>query len=63
MHLKVEQIYNARRLIAEGEDAERHFKELKAYLTAEVHPKGFKFERHGNEVVVIAYCGEFVEED
>lgn len=62
MHLLVKDIYNARRLIAEGEDAERHFQELKAYLIEEVHPKGFKCERHGHEVVVIGYCGEFQED-
>jgi hypothetical protein len=63
MHLLVKNIYNARRLIAEGDDPERHFRELQAYLVAEVHPKGFKRERHGNEVVVIGYCGDWVEED
>lgn len=62
MYLEVKQIYNARRVIAEGEDATAHYAELKAYLADEVQPKGFKFERHGNEVVVIGYCGEFVEE-
>ena len=64
MHLKVEQIFNARRIVPNGDDVddEQHYAELQAYLTEEVHPKGFKFERNGNELVVIGYCGEFVED-
>ena len=63
MRLIVTQIYNARRVAQDGDDIDRHYAELKAYLDEEVKPKGFKFERNGNEVVVIGYCGEFVEED
>lgn len=62
MNLVVTQIYNARRIVKDGEASEPHFAELKQYLRDEVQPKGFKFERNGNEVVVIGYCGEFVEE-
>ena len=62
MQLIVDQIYNARRVIPEGEDIERHYAELKAYLIEEVKPKGFKFERNGNVLVVIGYCGEFRED-
>lgn len=61
MHLIVEKIYNARRIIQEGDDVERHYSELKKYLDDEVHPKGFKFERNGRELIVIGYCGEFVD--
>jgi hypothetical protein len=63
MHLIVDKIYNARRVIGEGEDVERHYQELAAYLREEVHPKGFKFEQRGNELIVIGYCGDFVEGD
>lgn len=62
MYLNVDKIYHARRVVRPDEGAERHYAELKAYLIEEVNPKGFKFERNGNEVVVIGYCGEFVEE-
>jgi len=62
MYLKVEKIYHAKRIAPDSEDAERHYAELKAYLMEEVQPKGFKFERNGNELVVLGYCGEFVEE-
>ena len=64
MHLIVKDIYNARRIVPEGDEtsAEQHYAELKAYLVDEVQPKGFKFERKGNELVVIGYCGEFVED-
>ena len=63
MHLVVKQIFHARRVVPEGDDTdvEQHFEELKAYLRDEVHPKGFKFERNGNEIVVIGYCGDFEE--
>lgn len=63
MQLIVDKIFNARRVIPEGDDVpiETHYAELKAYLTEEVKPKGFKFERNGNELVVIGYCGEFTE--
>jgi hypothetical protein len=62
MYLKVEKIYHAKRLAPDGEDEARHFAELKAYLMDEVQPKGFKFERKGDELIVLGYCGEFVEE-
>lgn len=62
MHLVVTHIYNARRLVKDGEASEPHFAELQAYLRDEVQPKGFKFERNGNEVVVVGYCGEWKED-
>lgn len=61
MHLNVKQIYNARRVITEDEDPAPHYAELKAYLVDEVQPKGFKYERNGNLLIVIGYCGEFEE--
>jgi hypothetical protein len=62
MHLIVDKIYNARRIVKDGEALEPHYAELKAYLIEEVAPKGFKFERNGNEIAVIGYCGEFLED-
>jgi hypothetical protein len=62
MRLIVDKIYHARRVIREGDDVTQHYADLKAYLIEEVKPQGFKFERNGNELVVIGYCGEFIEE-
>ena len=64
MQLIVDKIFNARRVVPEGDitSVEQHYAELKAYLTEEVKPQGFKFERNGNELVVIGYCGEFRED-
>lgn len=64
MQLIVEQIYNARRIVPQGDETsdEKHYAELKAYLLEEVKPQGFKFERNGNELVVIGYCGKFTED-
>lgn len=63
MHLVVNKIFHAKRILpGEDEDVEKHYSELKEYLIDEVNPKGFKFERNGNELVVIGYCGEFQED-
>lgn len=62
MYLKVEKIYHAKRIAPDSDDEARHFAELKAYLIDEVQPKGFKFERNGQELIVLGYCGEFVED-
>lgn len=62
MQLIVDRIYNARRVVKETDDDARHYAELKAYLIEEVQPKGFKFERNGDVLAVIGYCGEFRED-
>lgn len=63
MQLIVDKIFNARRIVPTGDETDeaQHYAELKAYLMEEVKPQGFKFERNGNELVVIGYCGEFME--